>query len=97
MYNGFSETKTNFLITINLPNKNKSHPLKLDKSHRGGEDRIIDKKKGELVVNASDSARRHSDKDTVTPSRHVMATKSDHPNQISNHLICGETKNLPRS
>lgn len=45
MYNGFSETKTIFLITINLPNKNKSHPLKLDKSHRGGEDRIIDKKK----------------------------------------------------
>ncbi|CAK8567741.1 unnamed protein product [Lathyrus sativus] len=75
------------------PNKNKSPPPKLDKSHRDGEDRVEDQE-SELVVNASDSASRHSDRDTVAPSHHIAATESDPQNQINNHLLCGETENL---
>lgn len=74
------------------PNKKKTPP-KLDKSHRDGEDRIEDPE-NELIVNASDSASRHSDGDTVTPSHHNAATESDTQNQIDNHLLCGETENL---
>lgn len=75
------------------PNKNKSPPPKLDKSHKDGEDHIEDQE-SELVVNASDSASRHSDRDIVTPSHHIAATESDPQNQINNHLLCGETENL---
>ncbi|XP_058786653.1 uncharacterized protein LOC131661213 isoform X2 [Vicia villosa] len=77
------------------PNKNKSPSPKLDKSHRDGEDRIEDQE-NELVVNASDSASRHSDRDTVTPSHQNAATESDPQNQINNHLLCGETENSDR-
>nr|XP_004503059.1 COP1-interacting protein 7-like [Cicer arietinum] len=74
------------------PNKKKSPP-KVDNSLRDGEDRIEDQEI-ELVVNASDSASRHSDGDTTTPSHHNAATESDPQNQINNHLLCGETENL---
>ncbi|KAL5075381.1 hypothetical protein RYX36_014365 [Vicia faba] len=77
------------------PNKNKSPPPKLDKSHRDGEDHIEDQE-SELVVNASDSASRHSERDTVTPSHHNAVTESDPQNQISNHLLCGVIENLDR-
>ncbi|WJX40675.1 hypothetical protein P8452_28124 [Trifolium repens] len=76
------------------PNKKKTPP-KLDKSHRDGEDRIEDQE-SELVVNASDSASRHSDGETMTPSHHNAATESDPQNQIDNHLLCGETEKLDR-
>ncbi|GAU42577.1 hypothetical protein TSUD_302930 [Trifolium subterraneum] len=76
------------------PIKRKTPP-KLDKSHRDAEDRIEDQD-SELVVNASDSASRHSDGETMTPNHHNTATESDPQNQIENHLLCGETENLDR-